>query len=196
VGFLIAVPEMVTDAATNLASLGPSITVANAAAAAPTTGVLAAGETRSPPSLRFPVRRSPTTCKYRSLPRAGLQAVFHLRPARISIPAAYTETYRKTYSRHPFLVFSPVNPCHRVHKFKSKSPPPPVPASSCSTHRRSAPMACMPRTLRRATLILETTPFRRCPSTSRTVPAGPAYDYNMPAIGANTGTYFLINEPS
>jgi PE family len=43
VAFLIAVPEMVTDAATNLASLGSSITAANAAAAAPTTGVLAAG---------------------------------------------------------------------------------------------------------------------------------------------------------
>jgi hypothetical protein len=41
--FVIAAPEMVTDAATRLASLGSTISAANAAAAAPTTGVLAAG---------------------------------------------------------------------------------------------------------------------------------------------------------
>jgi hypothetical protein len=41
--FVNAVPEMVSDAATNLASIGSTISAANAAAAAPTTGVLAAG---------------------------------------------------------------------------------------------------------------------------------------------------------
>src|ERR1700730_15326637 len=41
--FVIAVPEMVTDAATRLASLGSTISAANAAAAAPTTGMVAAG---------------------------------------------------------------------------------------------------------------------------------------------------------
>jgi hypothetical protein len=40
--FAIAVPELVTDAATSLESLGSTISSANAAAAAPTTGVLAA----------------------------------------------------------------------------------------------------------------------------------------------------------
>ncbi len=39
--FVIAAPEMVTDAATTLASIGSTIGEANAAAAAPTTGVLA-----------------------------------------------------------------------------------------------------------------------------------------------------------
>ena len=42
--FVIAVPELVTDAATNLESLGSTISAAHAAAAAPTTGVLAAAE--------------------------------------------------------------------------------------------------------------------------------------------------------
>jgi PE-PPE domain/PE family len=41
--FAIAAPEMVTDAATNLASIGSTISAAHAAAAAPTTAVLAAG---------------------------------------------------------------------------------------------------------------------------------------------------------
>jgi hypothetical protein len=40
--FVTAVPEMVTDAATSLANIGSTISTANAAAAAPTTGVLAA----------------------------------------------------------------------------------------------------------------------------------------------------------
>ena len=40
--FVIAVPEAVTNAAANLASLGSTISTANAAAAAPTTGMLAA----------------------------------------------------------------------------------------------------------------------------------------------------------
>jgi len=40
--FVIVAPEMVADAATNLASLGSTISAANAAAAAPTTGVAAA----------------------------------------------------------------------------------------------------------------------------------------------------------
>jgi hypothetical protein len=42
--FVIAAPEMVTDAATNLASIGSAISAANAAAAAPTTGMLAAAD--------------------------------------------------------------------------------------------------------------------------------------------------------
>ena len=42
--FVIAAPEMVTSAATDLASIGSTISAANAAAAAPTTGVLAAAE--------------------------------------------------------------------------------------------------------------------------------------------------------
>ncbi|MBW0011871.1 MAG: PE family protein [Mycobacterium sp.] len=42
--FVIAVPETATDAATSLASIGSTITKANAAAAAPTTAVLAAAE--------------------------------------------------------------------------------------------------------------------------------------------------------
>ncbi len=41
--FVIAAPEMVTDAAANLASIGSAIGAANAAAAAPTTEIIAAG---------------------------------------------------------------------------------------------------------------------------------------------------------
>jgi len=41
--FVIAVPATVEGAATDLANLGSPINAANAAAAAPTTGVLAAG---------------------------------------------------------------------------------------------------------------------------------------------------------
>ena len=41
--FVIAVPELVRDAATNLAAIGSTISSANAEAAAPTTGLLAAG---------------------------------------------------------------------------------------------------------------------------------------------------------
>ncbi len=41
--FVIAAPEMVTDAATNLASIGSEIGAANAAAAAPTTEIVSAG---------------------------------------------------------------------------------------------------------------------------------------------------------
>ena len=41
--FVIAAPEMVTDAATNLASIGSAIGAANAAAAAPTTEIISAG---------------------------------------------------------------------------------------------------------------------------------------------------------
>ena len=41
--FLIAAPELVAAAATDLANIGSTINVANAAAAFPTTGVLAAG---------------------------------------------------------------------------------------------------------------------------------------------------------
>ena len=41
--FLIAAPEMLAAAATDVASIGSTISEANAAAAAPTTGVLAAG---------------------------------------------------------------------------------------------------------------------------------------------------------
>ncbi|MBW0016000.1 MAG: PecA family PE domain-processing aspartic protease [Mycobacterium sp.] len=41
--YVIAAPEMVTDAATNLANIGSALDAANAAAAAPTSGVLAAG---------------------------------------------------------------------------------------------------------------------------------------------------------
>jgi hypothetical protein len=41
--FLIAAPELVDAAATDLANIGSTINVANAAAAFPTTGVLAAG---------------------------------------------------------------------------------------------------------------------------------------------------------
>ena len=41
--FVIAAPEMVTDAATNLASIGSEIGAANGAAAAPTTEILSAG---------------------------------------------------------------------------------------------------------------------------------------------------------
>ena len=41
--FLIAAPELVAAAATDLANIGSTISVANAAAAFPTTGALAAG---------------------------------------------------------------------------------------------------------------------------------------------------------
>ena len=41
--FVIAVPEYVTAAASDLANIGSAISEANAAALAPTTGVLAAG---------------------------------------------------------------------------------------------------------------------------------------------------------
>ena len=41
--FLTAAPDLMTAAATDLASIGSAITEANAVAAAPTTGVLAAG---------------------------------------------------------------------------------------------------------------------------------------------------------
>jgi hypothetical protein len=41
--FVIAVPEIVTDAATRLASLGSTISAANVAATPPTTGMVAAG---------------------------------------------------------------------------------------------------------------------------------------------------------
>jgi hypothetical protein len=41
--FVIAAPEFVTAAASDLASIGSTIGAANAAAAFPTTGVLAAG---------------------------------------------------------------------------------------------------------------------------------------------------------
>ncbi|WP_142995922.1 PE family protein, partial [Mycobacterium kansasii] len=41
--FVIAMPEMVASAATDLASIGSTISSANAAAAVPTTGLLAAG---------------------------------------------------------------------------------------------------------------------------------------------------------
>ena len=44
ISFVIAVPEMVTDAATNLAGIGSTITSANAAAAAPTTAIMAAAD--------------------------------------------------------------------------------------------------------------------------------------------------------
>ena len=40
---LIAVPEMLAAAATDVASIGSTISAANASAAAPTTGMLAAG---------------------------------------------------------------------------------------------------------------------------------------------------------
>src|SRR6516162_9758223 len=42
--FVIAAPELMTSAATDLSNIGSSVTAANAAAAAPTTGVLAAAE--------------------------------------------------------------------------------------------------------------------------------------------------------
>ncbi|MDR3740164.1 MAG: PE family protein, partial [Terracidiphilus sp.] len=42
--FVIAAPELVTAAATDLANIGSTISAANAAAAAPTTGMLAAAE--------------------------------------------------------------------------------------------------------------------------------------------------------
>ncbi len=42
--FVIAAPEAVASAASNLASIGSTIGEANAAAAAPTTGVVAAAE--------------------------------------------------------------------------------------------------------------------------------------------------------
>src|ERR1700751_4192679 len=42
--FVVAVPEVLGTAATDLASLGSTLSAANAAAATPTTGVLAAAE--------------------------------------------------------------------------------------------------------------------------------------------------------
>ena len=42
--FVIAAPEMMTSAATDLASIGSTLSAANASAAAPTTGVVAAAE--------------------------------------------------------------------------------------------------------------------------------------------------------
>ena len=41
---VIAAPELITTAATDLANIGSAVTAANAAAATPTTGVLAAAE--------------------------------------------------------------------------------------------------------------------------------------------------------
>jgi hypothetical protein len=41
--FVTAAPEIVTDAATDISSIGSTISEANAVAAAPTTGLLAAG---------------------------------------------------------------------------------------------------------------------------------------------------------
>ncbi|MGA7055186.1 MAG: PE domain-containing protein, partial [Mycobacterium sp.] len=41
--FVIAAPEFVTAAASDLANIGSTLNAANAAATAPTTGVLAAG---------------------------------------------------------------------------------------------------------------------------------------------------------
>ena len=40
--FVIAAPEMMTSAATDLAGIGSTLSAANAAAAAPTTGIVAA----------------------------------------------------------------------------------------------------------------------------------------------------------
>ena len=42
--YVIADPDIITSAATDLATIGSNLSVANAAAAAPTTGVLAAAE--------------------------------------------------------------------------------------------------------------------------------------------------------
>ena len=58
--YVIAAPEMIAAAATDLANIGSSLSEANAAAAAPTTGVLAAAEDEvsaaiarcSPPTVR------------------------------------------------------------------------------------------------------------------------------------------------
>ena len=41
--YVIAAPEMVTAAASDMATIGSDLRVANAAAAAPTTGILVAG---------------------------------------------------------------------------------------------------------------------------------------------------------
>ncbi|MEK1186104.1 PE family protein, partial [Mycobacterium ulcerans] len=41
--YLIAVPDLMAHATTELSSIGSALTAANAAAAVPTTGVLAAG---------------------------------------------------------------------------------------------------------------------------------------------------------
>lgn len=46
--FVIAVPEFLSAAATDLANLGSTISAANAAASIPTTGVLAAGAPGGP----------------------------------------------------------------------------------------------------------------------------------------------------
>ncbi|SHB14100.1 PE-PGRS family protein [Mycobacterium tuberculosis] len=57
--FVIAVPEFLSAAATDLANLGSTISAANAAASIPTTGVLAAGaddvSAASPASRASPV---------------------------------------------------------------------------------------------------------------------------------------------
>src|SRR6516165_12649192 len=42
--YVIAAPEIMTSAATDLATIGSALTAANAAAAAPTTGILAAAQ--------------------------------------------------------------------------------------------------------------------------------------------------------
>ncbi len=58
--FVVAVPEVLGTAATDLAGLGSSLSAANAAAAHQTTGVLAAAEDR----CRRPLRRcSPPTVR-------------------------------------------------------------------------------------------------------------------------------------
>ncbi len=44
--YVLATPEMVAAAANNLAQIGSTLSAANAAALAPTTGVLAAAPTR------------------------------------------------------------------------------------------------------------------------------------------------------
>lgn len=61
---VIAMPEMMASAATDLASIGSTISSANAAAAVPTTGLLAAGADevsailrRCSPSMPRSIRR-------------------------------------------------------------------------------------------------------------------------------------------
>lgn len=74
--FVIAVPEFLSAAATDLANLGSTISAANAAASIPTTGVLAAGADdvsaaiaalRTPRRIRRSARRRrrfmPSSCR-------------------------------------------------------------------------------------------------------------------------------------
>jgi len=80
--YLIAAPEWLAAAATDLASVGSSISAANAAAAAPTTALVAAGADEVSAALAAAVRRA----------RAGISGVE--RPGDDVSPAICADPHR------------------------------------------------------------------------------------------------------